>query len=115
VCRSETLWRASTSPVFAVVAAPALRVMVRDRAPDQICDLGRALGGAPLPGSRTRAQGPQADELGEVLDRFERTAAAGAEVADVIRRRACAPHAGATRRALGVRHPHGCRRALGDR
>ena len=42
---------------------------------------------------RTRAQGAQADELGQIGDCFQRAAAAWAQVIDVIGRRAVAPYA----------------------
>ena len=55
---------------------------------------------------RTRAQGAQADELGQIGDGFQRAAAPGAQVIDVLGRTPVAPHACAAGQALGMRHAH---------
>jgi len=55
---------------------------------------------------RTRAQGAQADELGQIGDGFQRAAAARAQVIDMIGRRPVAPYARAAGQAFGMRHAH---------
>ena len=57
---------------------------------------------------RTRSQGAQADELGQIGDGFQRTAAAGAQVIDVIGSRPVAPYACVAGNAPGMRHAHAC-------
>ena len=52
---------------------------------------------------RTRSQGAQADELGQIGDGFQRAAAAWAQVIDMIGRRPVAPYARAAGRAFGMR------------
>ena len=55
---------------------------------------------------RTRTQGAQADELGQIGDCFQRAAAAWAQVIDMIGRRPVAPYARAAGQAFGMRHAH---------
>ena len=55
---------------------------------------------------RTRSQGAQADELGQIGDGFQRAAAAGAQVVKMIGRRPVAPYACAAGKAFGMRHAH---------
>ncbi len=55
---------------------------------------------------RTCSQGAQADELGQIGDGFERPAAAGAQVINMIGRRPVAPYARAAGQAFGMRHAH---------
>jgi hypothetical protein len=55
---------------------------------------------------RTRSQSAQADELRQIGDGFERSAAAGTQVINMIGRRPVAPYACAAGQAFGVRHDH---------
>jgi hypothetical protein len=55
---------------------------------------------------RTRSQGAQADELGQIGDDFQRAAAAWAQVSNMIGRRPVAPYARAAGQAFRMRHGH---------
>jgi hypothetical protein len=83
----------------------ALRIVARDRLAYLLRDL-RGEVRRPALQLGPRSQGAQADELGELPDRFQRAAATGAEVIDVIGVWTVAPYARPAAQASGMRHAH---------